>query len=102
MYAVNINGRVPVCSTRASPCDASCACRIEILCHDINVHVPHHVASRIPSYNLRLANEALRKHWGKVRRGRLHCSATTLQRSTVPFNCCAVPVPFVTVLFKAA
>eukprot|EP00475_Leptophrys_vorax_P025466 TRINITY_DN3567_c0_g1_i1.p1 TRINITY_DN3567_c0_g1~~TRINITY_DN3567_c0_g1_i1.p1 ORF type:complete len:476 (+),score=13.66 TRINITY_DN3567_c0_g1_i1:77-1429(+) len=38
---------------------------IEILCHDINVHIPHHVTTRIPSYNLRLANDALRKHWGK-------------------------------------
>ncbi|CAI7766173.1 unnamed protein product [Closterium sp. NIES-53] len=38
---------------------------IEILCHDINVHIPHHVSQKIPSYNLRLANDALRKHWGK-------------------------------------
>ncbi|KAF2541365.1 hypothetical protein F2Q68_00029142, partial [Brassica cretica] len=28
---------------------------IEILCHDINVHIPHHISPRIPSYNLRAA-----------------------------------------------
>ncbi|KAL0337708.1 UNVERIFIED_CONTAM: Omega-6 fatty acid desaturase, chloroplastic [Sesamum calycinum] len=26
---------------------------IEVLCHDINVHIPHHISPRIPSYNLR-------------------------------------------------
>ncbi|PRQ45923.1 putative acyl-CoA (9+3)-desaturase [Rosa chinensis] len=26
--------------------------RIEILFHDINVHIPHHISPRIPSYNL--------------------------------------------------
>lgn len=37
---------------------------IEILCHDINVHIPHHVSVGIPSYNLRLAHESLKQHWG--------------------------------------
>lgn len=37
---------------------------VEILCHDINVHVPHHVSVGIPSYNLRLAHESLRENWG--------------------------------------
>ncbi|KAK1395876.1 Omega-6 fatty acid desaturase, chloroplastic [Heracleum sosnowskyi] len=38
---------------------------IEILCHDINVHIPHHVSSRIPSYNLRAAHQSLQENWGK-------------------------------------
>ena len=42
------------------------ACRVEVLCHDISVHVPHHVSSKIPWYNLRMANESLRKNWGQV------------------------------------
>jgi omega-6 fatty acid desaturase (delta-12 desaturase) len=38
---------------------------VEVLCHDISVHVPHHVNSKIPWYNLRMANESLRKNWGE-------------------------------------
>ncbi|KAL2481156.1 Omega-6 fatty acid desaturase [Abeliophyllum distichum] len=38
---------------------------IEILCHDINVHVPHHISPRIPSYNLRAAHKSLQENWGK-------------------------------------
>ena len=34
---------------------------IEFLCFDINVHVPHHVNSKIPWYNLRNATDSLRK-----------------------------------------
>ncbi|GAB4343952.1 MAG: fatty acid desaturase [Cyanophyceae cyanobacterium] len=37
---------------------------VEILCHDINVHVPHHLSVGIPSYNLRLAHASLRENWG--------------------------------------
>lgn len=37
---------------------------IEILCYDINVHVPHHVSTAIPSYNLRLAYRSLQQNWG--------------------------------------
>jgi len=37
---------------------------VEILCHDINVHVPHHVSTAIPSYNLRLAYQSIKEHWG--------------------------------------
>lgn len=37
---------------------------VEFLTHDISVHVPHHVSSKIPWYNLRAANESLRKNWG--------------------------------------
>ena len=42
-------------------------CRVEFLCHDINVHVPHHVNSKIPWYNLRAATDSLRQNWGQVR-----------------------------------
>ncbi len=38
---------------------------VEVLCHDINVHVPHHVCVSIPSYNLRKAHDSLRKNWGE-------------------------------------
>ena len=40
--------------------------RVEFLCHDINVHVPHHVSSKIPWYNLRAATDSLRSNWGQV------------------------------------
>lgn len=41
--------------------------RVEFLTHDISVHVPHHVNSKIPWYNLRAANESLKSNWGEVR-----------------------------------
>ena len=37
---------------------------MEILCHDINVHIPHHVSTGIPSYNLRMAHQSLKENWG--------------------------------------
>ncbi|GAP98085.1 fatty acid desaturase [Leptolyngbya sp. NIES-2104] len=37
---------------------------IEFLCHDINVHIPHHLSTAIPSYNLRLAHQSLVQNWG--------------------------------------
>jgi fatty acid desaturase len=40
---------------------------VEFLTHDISVHVPHHVNSKIPWYNLRAANESLKSNWGEVR-----------------------------------
>ena len=38
---------------------------MEFLCHDISVHVPHHVASNIPWYNLRKAYASLQQNWGE-------------------------------------
>mmetsp|Transcript_14719 Transcript_14719/g.24362 ORF Transcript_14719/g.24362 Transcript_14719/m.24362 type:complete len:805 (-) Transcript_14719:692-3106(-) len=38
---------------------------IEFLCHQINVHVPHHVSTAIPCYNLRPAWRSLQQNWGK-------------------------------------
>ncbi|MGQ4650557.1 fatty acid desaturase [Lyngbya aestuarii] len=37
---------------------------VEFLCHDINVHIPHHVSTAIPFYNLRLAHRSLKEIWG--------------------------------------
>lgn len=36
---------------------------VEFLCHDINVHVPHHISTAIPSYNLRMAYSSIKKNW---------------------------------------
>ena len=38
---------------------------VEFLCHDINVHVPHHISTAIPSYNLRMAHRILKENWGE-------------------------------------
>ena len=37
---------------------------VEFLCHDINVHIPHHVTTAIPWYNLRMAHDSLVENWG--------------------------------------
>jgi omega-6 fatty acid desaturase (delta-12 desaturase) len=37
---------------------------VELLCHDINVHIPHHISTAIPSYNLRKAHASLQDNWG--------------------------------------
>ena len=37
---------------------------VEFLCHDINVHIPHHLSTAIPSYNLRKAHQSLEENWG--------------------------------------
>lgn len=41
---------------------------VEVLCHDINVHIPHHVSVGIPSYNLRQAHQILKQNWGPLMR----------------------------------
>jgi len=38
---------------------------VDFLTHDIAWHVPHHVCSKIPWYNLRKATESLRQNWGE-------------------------------------
>ena len=38
---------------------------VDFLTHDISVHIPHHVDSRIPSYRLREAHAALHQRWGR-------------------------------------
>ncbi len=37
---------------------------VEFLCHQINVHIPHHISTAIPSYNLRKAHRYLKQSWG--------------------------------------
>eukprot|EP00871_Galdieria_phlegrea_P000841 jgi/Galph1/1758/GphlegSOOS_G446.1 len=36
---------------------------VVLLCHNINVHIPHHVSTQIPMYNLWKAHDALKKKW---------------------------------------
>lgn len=38
---------------------------VEFLCHHINVHIPHHISTAIPSYNLRMAHNSLKQNWGE-------------------------------------
>lgn len=38
---------------------------VEILCHDINVHIPHHISTAIPAYNLRTAHAIIKENWGE-------------------------------------
>lgn len=38
---------------------------VEFLCHDINVHVPHHICTAIPSYKLRDAHSIIKDNWGE-------------------------------------
>lgn len=37
---------------------------VEFLCHDINVHIPHHISTGIPYYNLRKVHASLKENWG--------------------------------------
>jgi acyl-lipid omega-6 desaturase (Delta-12 desaturase) len=37
---------------------------VEYLCHNINVHIPHHVSTAIPSYNLPKAHKEIKARWG--------------------------------------
>ena len=38
---------------------------VEFMCHDINVHIPHHISTGIPWYNLRKAHQSLKENWGE-------------------------------------
>ncbi len=38
---------------------------VEFMCHDINVHIPHHISTGIPYYNLRAAHTALKANWSE-------------------------------------
>jgi acyl-lipid omega-6 desaturase (Delta-12 desaturase) len=37
---------------------------VEFMCHDINVHIPHHISTAIPSYNLRKVHRHFQGIWG--------------------------------------
>ncbi|MDX2270526.1 MAG: fatty acid desaturase [Cyanobacteriota bacterium] len=54
---------------------------VEWLCHDINVHIPHHLSTAIPSYHLRRADRALQARFAD-RMTRTHFN-WTLIRSVV-------------------
>lgn len=54
---------------------------VEILCHDINVHVPHHISVAIPAYNLQMAHESLTQNWGSYMQERQF--SWTLMKSVV-------------------
>ncbi|KAG6557370.1 hypothetical protein Mapa_001300 [Marchantia paleacea] len=57
---------------------------VEFLCHDISVHIPHHISSRIPSYNLRKAYDSIRENYDK------HLNKAVFGPdliSTIIFNC---------------
>lgn len=63
-------GLTCVCAAAAAAvCSGTVDCEyprwVEFLCHDISVHVPHHVNSKIPWYNLRAANDSLKQNWGQ-------------------------------------
>lgn len=55
---------------------------VESLCHDINVHVPHHVSTAIPSYNLRLAHRSLKENWGNYLHDECRFSLSLLKQIT--------------------
>ena len=55
---------------------------VEFLCHNINVHVPHHVSTAIPSYNLRLAYISLQEKWGGYIRPECNFSWTLIKQLT--------------------
>ncbi|GAC1460171.1 MAG: fatty acid desaturase [Chamaesiphon sp.] len=55
---------------------------VEVLCHDINVHIPHHISTAIPSYNLRLANSSLQQNWGDYLRDECGFSWSLMKQIT--------------------
>ena len=72
---------------------------IEVLCHDISVHVPHHISTGIPSYNLRMAHQSLKDNWGervRIREEKFtwrfmrgivdHCHLYHAENAYVPFK----------------
>ncbi|MEM6598912.1 MAG: fatty acid desaturase [Cyanobacteria bacterium P01_C01_bin.69] len=38
---------------------------VELICHDFNIHIPHHVSTAIPHYHLRKAQAILEERWGE-------------------------------------
>ncbi|GJZ82402.1 ribonuclease H-like domain-containing protein [Tanacetum coccineum] len=51
----------------------------DILCHDINIHIPHHVSLKIPSYNLWATHKSLQGNWGKLHQ--LHLDEEALKET---------------------
>lgn len=55
---------------------------VEFLCHDISVHVPHHISTAIPYYNLRLAYRSLQENWGPYLHDECQFSLSLMKRIT--------------------
>jgi omega-6 fatty acid desaturase (delta-12 desaturase) len=55
---------------------------IEFLCHDINVHVPHHISTAIPSYNLRQAYSSIKENWGDYLHDECQFSLSLMKKIT--------------------
>jgi omega-6 fatty acid desaturase (delta-12 desaturase) len=55
---------------------------VEFLCHDINVHVPHHISTAIPFYNLRLAYSSIKENWGSYLHDELKFSWPLMKQIT--------------------
>lgn len=55
---------------------------VEFLCHSINVHIPHHISTAIPSYNLRLAHRSLKQNWGAYLHDEYQFSWSLMKRIT--------------------
>jgi omega-6 fatty acid desaturase (delta-12 desaturase) len=55
---------------------------VEIFCHDINVHVPHHISTAIPSYNLRMAYGSIKENWGAYLHDECRFSWSLIKRIT--------------------
>ncbi|BAZ27398.1 fatty acid desaturase [Kalymmatonema gypsitolerans NIES-4073] len=55
---------------------------VEIFCHDINVHVPHHISTAIPSYNLRMAYGSIKENWGAYLHDECRFSWSLMKRIT--------------------
>lgn len=55
---------------------------VEILCHDINVHVPHHISTAIPSYNLRMAYSSIKENWGAYLHDECRFSVSLMKQIT--------------------
>ncbi|MEA5617689.1 fatty acid desaturase [Cronbergia sp. UHCC 0137] len=63
---------------------------VEIFCHDINVHVPHHISTAIPSYNLRLAYSSIKENWSSYLHDECQFSWTLMKQIT---NECQLYIP---------
>jgi acyl-lipid omega-6 desaturase (Delta-12 desaturase) len=55
---------------------------VEFLCHDISVHIPHHISTAIPSYNLWSAYRSLQENWGPYLQPERRFSWSLMQRIT--------------------
>jgi acyl-lipid omega-6 desaturase (Delta-12 desaturase) len=55
---------------------------VEFLCHDINVHVPHHISTAIPSYNLRKAYRSIKENWNMYLHDEYRFSWSLMKRLT--------------------